>query len=57
MTRKKIKCLYPKVEKSQPKKKKCKTVKTSEELTVKRVVCSIYYRLLSNKKLSNFHNL
>lgn len=43
LARKHIKCLYPKVDKSVQKKKKCK----NEELTVKRVVCVIHELLLT----------
>lgn len=42
VTRKHIKCLYPKVEKPVLKKKKCKISKVKEVLAVKNLVCFLY---------------
>lgn len=39
ITRRHIKCLYPKVEKPLQKKKKCKNNNINKDLTIKRLVC------------------
>lgn len=41
VSRRNIKCLYPKIEKSLPKKKTSKTNNVNKELTIKRLVCCL----------------
>lgn len=41
ISRRQIKCLYPKVEKSLPKKKNCKSSNVNKDVAIKRLVCCL----------------